>query len=74
MSTLHWQDEQAEIHKVVVGPMDNNVFVLRCKQTGGALQWPWVSITCPTSRARHSSRRRSCSFAASISGPWTSGR
>lgn len=37
MSTLHWQDEQAEIHKVVVGPMDNNVFVLRCRQTGEAL-------------------------------------
>ena len=36
-NTLHWQDEQAEIHKVVVGPMDNNVFVLRCKQTGDAV-------------------------------------
>jgi glyoxylase-like metal-dependent hydrolase (beta-lactamase superfamily II) len=34
MSTLHYDDEQAEIHKLVVGPMDNNVFVLRCKQTG----------------------------------------
>jgi glyoxylase-like metal-dependent hydrolase (beta-lactamase superfamily II) len=33
-NTLHWQDEQAEIHKVVVGNMDNNVYVLRCKQTG----------------------------------------
>ena len=37
MSTLHWEDTNAEIHKVVVGPMDNNVFVLRCKQTGDAL-------------------------------------
>jgi glyoxylase-like metal-dependent hydrolase (beta-lactamase superfamily II) len=37
MTTLHWRDEQAEIHKVVVGPMDNNVFVLRCTQTGEAL-------------------------------------
>ncbi len=35
--TLHWSDEQAEIHKVVVGPMDNNVFVLRCTQTGDAV-------------------------------------
>jgi len=35
--TLHWQDERAEIHKVVVGPVDNNVFVLRCRQTGDAL-------------------------------------
>ncbi len=34
--TLHWQDTQAEIHKVVVGPMDNNVFVIRCRQTGDA--------------------------------------
>jgi glyoxylase-like metal-dependent hydrolase (beta-lactamase superfamily II) len=37
MTTLHWEDTAAEIHKVVVGPMDNNVFVLRCKQTGDAL-------------------------------------
>ena len=35
--TLHWADEQAEIHKVVVGPFENNVFVLRCKQTGDAV-------------------------------------
>lgn len=26
-----------EIHRYVVGPIDNNVFVLRCKQTGDAL-------------------------------------
>ena len=35
--TLHWSDERAEIHKVVVGPVDNNVFVLRCTATGDAL-------------------------------------
>jgi glyoxylase-like metal-dependent hydrolase (beta-lactamase superfamily II) len=35
--TLHYEDGQAEIHKVVVGPYDNNVFVLRCKQTGDAV-------------------------------------
>ncbi len=35
--TLHWEDEQAEIHKVVVGPYENNVFVLRCRQTGDAV-------------------------------------
>ncbi len=34
--TLHWSDARAEIHKVVVGPMDNNVFVLRCRETGDA--------------------------------------
>ncbi len=37
MSTLHYEDEQAEIHKVVVGPFDNNVFVLRCRRTGHAV-------------------------------------
>lgn len=35
--TLHWSDERAEIHKVVVGPLENNVFVLRCTETGEAL-------------------------------------
>jgi glyoxylase-like metal-dependent hydrolase (beta-lactamase superfamily II) len=35
--TLHYEDGQAEIHKVVVGPVDNNVFVLRCKHTGEAV-------------------------------------
>jgi glyoxylase-like metal-dependent hydrolase (beta-lactamase superfamily II) len=34
---MHYEDEQAEIHRVVVGPMDNNVYVLRCKQTGDAV-------------------------------------
>ena len=37
MRTLHYEDSQAEIHKLVVGPMDNNVFVLRCKDTGDAV-------------------------------------
>jgi len=36
-STLYVDDPQAEIHKLVVGPMDNNVFVVRCKQTGDAV-------------------------------------
>ncbi|MEY2569214.1 MAG: hypothetical protein QOE35_3743 [Actinomycetota bacterium] len=34
---MHFEDSQAEIHKLVVGPMDNNVFVLRCKETGDAV-------------------------------------
>ena len=34
---LHWEGEGAEIHKVVVGPFDNNVFVLRCTETGEAV-------------------------------------
>ena len=37
MATLHFEDDRAEIHKVVVGPFGNNVFVLRCKQTGDAV-------------------------------------
>jgi glyoxylase-like metal-dependent hydrolase (beta-lactamase superfamily II) len=37
LDTLHYQDEQAEIHEVVVGPMDNNVFVLRCRRSGEAV-------------------------------------
>ena len=34
---MHYEDSTAEIHRVVVGPMDNNVYVLRCKQTGDAI-------------------------------------
>ncbi|UDY35496.1 MBL fold metallo-hydrolase [Dermatobacter hominis] len=35
--TLHHADTDLEVHKVVVGPMDNNVFVLRCRHTGDAV-------------------------------------
>ena len=35
--TLLWDDTGVEIHKVVVGPVDNNVFVLRCTETGDAV-------------------------------------
>ncbi len=35
--TLHLADTDFEIHKVVVGPLDNNVFVLRCRHTGDAV-------------------------------------
>ncbi|MCU1451116.1 MAG: hypothetical protein JWP02_3286 [Acidimicrobiales bacterium] len=34
---MHYQDTQVEITKVVVGPMDNNVFVVRCRQSGDAV-------------------------------------
>ncbi len=33
---LHYQDTQVEISRLVVGPYDNNVFVLRCRETGEA--------------------------------------
>ncbi len=36
-TTLHYSDTDLEIHKLVVGPMDNNVFVLRCRHTGDAV-------------------------------------
>lgn len=32
--TLHWNDNDVEVHKVVVGPYENNVFVVRCRHTG----------------------------------------
>lgn len=32
--TLHWSDSGTEVHRVVVGPMDNNVFVIRCRESG----------------------------------------
>jgi glyoxylase-like metal-dependent hydrolase (beta-lactamase superfamily II) len=34
---VHYEDSQVEIHKTVVGPMDNNVYVVRCKETGDAV-------------------------------------
>ena len=35
--TLHWSNADLEIHKVVVGPYENNVFVVRCLATREAL-------------------------------------
>ena len=35
--TCVWHDSAAEIHMVVVGPVANNVYVLRCRQTGDAV-------------------------------------
>ena len=34
---MHYSDDQIEIHKLVVGPYDNNVFVMRCRATGDAV-------------------------------------
>lgn len=36
-STLHLSDSDLEIHRLVVGPMDNNVFIVRCRHTGEAV-------------------------------------
>jgi glyoxylase-like metal-dependent hydrolase (beta-lactamase superfamily II) len=35
--TLIWDATGVEIHQVVVGPVDNNVLVLRCTETGDAV-------------------------------------
>ena len=37
MTTLHWADGRLEVHRLVVGSYDNNVFVLRCRETGEAV-------------------------------------
>ena len=36
-ATLHWSNADVEVHKMVVGPIDNNVFVIRCRATGDAV-------------------------------------
>ena len=35
--SLHYADADLEIHRVVVGPYENNVFVVREKPTGEAV-------------------------------------
>ena len=35
--TIPYQDASVEVHQVSVGPMDNNVYVVRCRRTGEAL-------------------------------------
>jgi glyoxylase-like metal-dependent hydrolase (beta-lactamase superfamily II) len=35
--TLAWEATGVEVHMVVVGPMDNNVYVVRCTETGDAV-------------------------------------
>ena len=34
---IDYQDAAVEVHRVVVGPMDNNVYVVRCRSTGEGL-------------------------------------
>ena len=36
-TTLHWNDSNVEVHKLIVGPYDNNVFVIRCRASGDAV-------------------------------------
>ncbi|MFI5042016.1 MAG: MBL fold metallo-hydrolase [Acidimicrobiales bacterium] len=32
-----WSDAATEVHRTVVGPMDNNVYIVRCQETGDAV-------------------------------------
>ena len=34
---IDYQDTDVEVHRVVVGPVDNNVYIVRCRQTGDAM-------------------------------------
>jgi glyoxylase-like metal-dependent hydrolase (beta-lactamase superfamily II) len=34
---LHYEDGLVEVHRAVVGPVDNNVHVIRCRRTGDAV-------------------------------------
>ncbi|NNE73042.1 MAG: MBL fold metallo-hydrolase [Acidimicrobiales bacterium] len=36
-ATQYYADSGLEVHSLVVGPMDNNVYVIRCAQTGEAV-------------------------------------
>src|SRR5271169_5986313 len=36
-TVLHYEDTLVEVHRVVVGPVDNNVHVVRCRQSGEAV-------------------------------------
>jgi len=34
---IDYQDSAVEVHRVVVGPVDNNVYIVRCRATGRSL-------------------------------------
>jgi glyoxylase-like metal-dependent hydrolase (beta-lactamase superfamily II) len=34
---IDYQDTGVEVHRVVVGPVDNNVYIVRCRQTGDSV-------------------------------------
>lgn len=36
-ASLHWSDTRVEVHKIVVGPFENNVFIVRCRESGDAV-------------------------------------
>jgi glyoxylase-like metal-dependent hydrolase (beta-lactamase superfamily II) len=36
-TVIDYEDATVEVHRVVVGPVDNNVYIVRCRQTGDAV-------------------------------------
>ena len=36
-TVIDYQDTAVEVHRVVVGPVDNNVYVVRCRETGDSM-------------------------------------
>jgi len=36
-TVIDYQDTAVEVHRVVVGPLKNNVYIVRCRQTGDSL-------------------------------------
>ncbi len=36
-TTIDYEDAACEVHHLVVGPLDNNVYVIRCRQSGESL-------------------------------------
>ena len=34
---IDYQDTAVEVHRVVVGPVDNNLYIVRCRQTGDSV-------------------------------------
>ena len=36
-TVIDYQDTAVEVHRVVVGPVENNVYIVRCRQTGDSL-------------------------------------
>jgi glyoxylase-like metal-dependent hydrolase (beta-lactamase superfamily II) len=36
-TVIDYQDAAIEVHRLVVGPVDNNVYILRCRQSGHSL-------------------------------------
>jgi glyoxylase-like metal-dependent hydrolase (beta-lactamase superfamily II) len=36
-TVIDYQDTAVEVHRVVVGPLDNNVYIVRCRESGDSL-------------------------------------